>query len=86
MPKVEQLISAGCAAHAILLAAHAHGFAGVWRTGGNAYDEKVRQGMGLSADQEIVGFLYLGTIDGNYKPLPALAIEDFCQSWGGSEG
>lgn len=83
VPKIEQLISAGCAAHGILLAAHAQGFAGVWRTGGNAYDEKVREGMGLVPGQEIVGFLYLGSIDGNYKPLPELAIEDYCQSWSG---
>ncbi|MEE8056710.1 MAG: nitroreductase family protein [Pseudomonadales bacterium] len=81
VPAVEQIISAGCAAQSILLAAHAHGFAGVWRTGANAYDENVKQGLGLTKNEQLVGFLYLGTIDGHYKPLRELPIEDFCQPW-----
>ncbi len=81
VPAVEQLISAGCAAHSLLLAAHAQGFAGVWRTGSNAFDPTVMAGLGLAPNEEIVGFLYLGTIDGNYKPLRELNIEDYCQPW-----
>ncbi|HEB28530.1 MAG TPA: nitroreductase [Porticoccus sp.] len=81
VPAIEQVISAGCAAHGILLAAHAHGFAGVWRTGTNAYDETVKQGLGLQANEELVGFLYLGSVDGNYKPLRELSVDDFCQPW-----
>jgi nitroreductase len=81
VPAIEQLISAGCAAHGILLAAHAYGFAGIWRTGSHAYDPVVKQGLGLSATEEIVGFIYLGSIDGSYKSLPDLALEDFCQPW-----
>jgi nitroreductase len=83
VPAVEQLISSGCAAHAILLAAHAHGFAGVWRTGANAYDATVKKGLGLQAHEELVGFLYLGSIEGSYKPLRALSVDDFCQTWQG---
>lgn len=82
VPAIEQIISAGCAAHGILLAAHAHGFAGVWRTGDNAYDPFVKEGLGLSETDEIVGFVYLGTIDGNYKPLRELSVEDYCRPWG----
>ena len=82
VPAIEQIISAGCAAHAILLAAHASGFAGVWRTGDNAYDPLVKEGLGLSAAEELVGFLYLGTIDGSYKPLRELSVQDFCRPWG----
>ena len=33
VPKSEQLITAGCAAHAIELAAYAQGIGAVWRTG-----------------------------------------------------
>ncbi len=84
VPAVEQLISAGCAAHGILLAAHAHGFAGVWRTGGNAYDPLIKEGLGLADTEEIVGFIYLGTINGTYKALPELPVEDYCQPWAGT--
>lgn len=81
VPREEQLISAGCAAHGILLAAQAKGFAGIWRTGKNAYDGVVKDGLGLLKTEEVVGFLYLGTIDGNYKPLANLALSDFVEDW-----
>jgi nitroreductase len=61
VPEVEQLIAAGCAAHGILLAAHALNYGGVWRTGAAAYDSIVRDGLGITADERIVGVLYLGT-------------------------
>ncbi len=83
VPVIEQILSAGCAAHSILLAAHALGYAGVWRTGGNAYDEDIKRELGLKPDEELVGFLYLGTLDGQYKPLRELNVADFCQAWEG---
>lgn len=84
VPAVEQVISAGCAAHGLLLAAHAQGFAGVWRTGANAFDTTVMQGLGLQSNEDIVGFLYLGTVDGSYKTLRELNIDDYNQSWASS--
>lgn len=81
VPAIEQQLSAGCAAHAMLLAAHAQDFAGIWRTGANAFDRSVMDGLGLAVNEEITGFLYLGTLDGNYKPLANLAIEDYTQEW-----
>lgn len=85
VPAVEQLLSAGCAAHSILLAAHAQGFAGIWRTGVNAYDDRINRGLGLSASEQIVGYLYLGSLEGSAKPLRELAVEDFCQAWTGGQ-
>lgn len=61
IPVIEQVVSAGTAAQNILLAAHAMGFGGFWRTGVSAYDERVKRVLGLSAEDTIVGFLYLGT-------------------------
>lgn len=84
VPAVEQLLSAGCAAHSILLAAQAQGFAGIWRTGSNAYDGRVRQGLGLSTSEEIIGYLYLGTASVNPKPLAQLSVEDFVADWEGN--
>lgn len=62
VPGIEQIISAGAAAQNILLAAHALGFGGFWRTGAPAYDTTVKAGLGLRAEDTIVGFLYLGTV------------------------
>lgn len=81
VPVLEQRLSAGCAAQAILLAAEASGYAGIWRTGDAAFDRNVMTALGLAAHEEIVGILYLGTRDGAAKPLPDLDTGDFVSSW-----
>ncbi|NQZ32111.1 MAG: nitroreductase family protein [Oceanospirillaceae bacterium] len=60
VPELEQLITAGCAAHAIELAAFAQGLGAMWRSGGMMFDNKVKQGLGLAENEQIIGFLYLG--------------------------
>lgn len=81
VPAVEQRISAGCAAYAVLLAAEALGYAGIWRTGDHAFDRNVCLGLGMADHEEIIGFLYLGSRDGQAKPLPDMALSDFVQYW-----
>ena len=61
VPAIEQIIAAGAAAQNILVAAHALGYGGFWRTGAAAYDDTVKTALGLGAQDAIVGFLYLGT-------------------------
>ncbi len=61
VPEVEQVVAAGAAAQNALVAAHALGFGGFWRTGAIAYDTAAKQALGLAATDAIVGFLYLGT-------------------------
>ena len=81
VPAVEQRLSAGCAAHSLLLAAEAQGYAGIWRTGDAAFDRRVMDALGLAANEEIIGFLYIGTRDGKTKSLPDLAHDDFVSQW-----
>jgi len=61
IPVIEQTLSAGTAAYAMMLAAYSLGFNAMWKTGGPAYDAAVKEGLGLEATDAIVGFLYLGT-------------------------
>jgi len=68
VPVIEQIVSAGAAAQNMLLAAHALGFGGFWRTGDAAYDDPVKQSFGLGADDQIVGFLYIGHIETPGRP------------------
>lgn len=68
VPRVEQISSTACAVQAMQMAALTQGFGGVWRTGSYAFDDHVKQSLALSEDDEIVGFLYLGTPV--TKPLP----------------
>ena len=81
VPESEQRLSAACAAHAVLLAAEAMGYAGIWRTGAAAFDRTVMADLGLSRNEEIVGFLYLGTRDGPSKMIPELDPDHFLSSW-----
>ncbi|MGE4280540.1 MAG: NAD(P)H nitroreductase [Magnetospirillum sp.] len=67
---LEQHLSAGCAVMAMQMAALAQGFAGVWRSGWLMFDPTLHQLLGLRPDDQIVGFLYLGTQGKPYdKPL-----------------
>jgi len=61
VPQWEQLLSAGCAVHAMQMAALAQGFNGIWRTGAWTEHALVREAFGCREQDEIVGFLYLGT-------------------------
>lgn len=81
IPQIEQEYAAACAAFALLLAAEAEGYAGIWRTGDNAFDDTVASGLGLSKDEQIIGFLYLGTRRGEPKVLPEIDLSDFVSAW-----
>ncbi|MCH7881962.1 MAG: nitroreductase [Proteobacteria bacterium] len=61
IPQIEQMLSAGAAAHNILLASNAMGFGSIWLTGDNAYDTTVFEALGLAANEKIIGFINLGT-------------------------
>ncbi len=61
VPKVEQIASAACAVLAMQQAAFALGLGGVWRTGAFAYSPTVKAALGLDEEDDIVGFLYLGS-------------------------
>ncbi|MDX1303744.1 NAD(P)H nitroreductase [Photobacterium sp.] len=61
VPVVEQHLSAGCAVHAMQMAAVAQGFSGFWRTGKWAYHPIVREALGVTGHDLIVGFLYIGS-------------------------
>ena len=80
VPAIEQILSAGAAAQNILIAAHAMGLAGVWRTGAPCFDPYVREKLGATGADEIVAFLYLGTANGA-PPIPELDISAHVTTW-----
>ncbi|HAU26925.1 MAG TPA: nitroreductase, partial [Alteromonas australica] len=81
VPKVEQIASASCAVMAMQMAAVAQGFNGMWRSGSYAHCELVREGLGLAEDDELVGFLYLGTPLFEPAPKPQRNSDDFFEYW-----
>jgi nitroreductase len=62
VPDIEQIVAVGAAVQNMILAAHALGFGAFWRTGPAAYDTEVKEALGFSASDSLVGFIYLGSI------------------------
>ncbi len=81
VPELEQDLSAGAATQNMLLAAFAQGLGAMWRTGSLAYNPVVKTGLGLSDAEKIIGFLYIGTIDGGTKQLCETDIGAYFQDW-----
>lgn len=61
IPEWEQILSAGAACFALLIAAHAMGYGGCWLTGWPAYDAQARARLGLAEGEKVAGFIHLGT-------------------------
>lgn len=66
----EDLHATAVAAYIVLLAAHARGFAGYWRTPGLLRGEAGRAAVGLPERERFVGLLHLGH-PRQHKPAPA---------------
>lgn len=81
VPASEQLLAAGCAAHGILLAAHALGLGAIWRTGELSHDATVHAGLGLAGNEQLLGFLYLGTPQGELRKPQPLEPAEFVAAW-----
>lgn len=64
-PKSEQVFTAGAVCFQMLLAARAMGFAGQWLTEWYAYDADVQKGLGLTGEEQVAGFIYLGSASEN---------------------
>jgi nitroreductase len=82
IPLIEQQLSAGAAAHAMMLAAFALGFNAMWKTGSAAYDATLKQALDLAAGDAIVGFLYLGTEAARAALPAARPWADLVSYWG----
>lgn len=82
VPEVEQIITAGCAAHSLLLAAYAQGLGAMWRTGEMAYDPVVKAGLGLQVHEQVIGFLYVGAAK-RMREVSPTSIEEVASVWRG---
>ncbi len=61
VPVFEQQLATGCAVMAMQMAAQTLGFGGIWRSGWFIFDRGFHRDLGLADEDQIVGFLYLGT-------------------------
>jgi len=85
IPIVEQIVSAGCAAHGLMLAAFAQGLGAFWRTGEAAYDEAVKGALGVGSDDLIIGFIYVGTDTGGAPSRSRRVVQELAHRWAGDD-
>jgi len=81
IPVLEQELSIGAACQNMLVAATALGFASQWLTGWAAYSKTVANGLGLSANEQIAGFLFFGNQADEPTERPRPNISDHI-TWG----
>ncbi len=81
IPEQERLLSAGCVCFALLQAAQALGYGAQWLTGWAAYDPEIRALLGVAEHENIVGFIHIGTAQGEApereRPDPAALLTDW---------
>jgi len=75
VPEIEQVLSAGAVCMNLLHAAHASGFGATWLTGWAAFDKSSKELFGLSDNEQIVGFVHIGTrkVEAFNRPRPELS-------------
>jgi nitroreductase len=74
--EIENICAAAAACENILLAAHALGLGGHWRTGGAARDPDIKRFLGFSTEQQLIAFLYIGYPEVDVAPAPRPGFED----------
>ena len=77
VPAIEQKLSTATAAQNIMLALNAMNLSLIHISGKLAFNKTVQKSLGLDDNQEILGYLYIGTKIGTKKKIPSLDIDDF---------
>lgn len=80
-PEWEQMLTAGCAAYALQLAATAQGFDNVWITGMWVNSPLLREAFGCADKDKIIGLMMVGTpTEEAHKPKNT-DLEAFVSHW-----
>ena len=81
VPEIEQILSTAAAVQNILLSLHALKYGSIWRTGALALNDKIVKSFKLNENYRIIGYIYVGTVEGKPKRIPSLDIKDFVTTW-----
>ena len=83
VPRLEQIQSTAAAAQNILLALHDKGYGAYWRTGKYSTERNkyISNELSLDINDEVLGYLYIGTPDTDAPKIPELKNENFVTYW-----
>ncbi|MBO6716543.1 MAG: nitroreductase [Rhizobiaceae bacterium] len=87
IPQWEMLLSGAAAAMNLVLAANALGYGTNWITNWYSDDAEGRRILGLAPDERVVGFVHIGSHDGDAferpRPDPAGLVSEYSGPWKG---
>ncbi|MDQ2149867.1 nitroreductase [Alcaligenaceae bacterium C4P045] len=84
IPESERLLAVGASVMNMLNAAHALGYGAFWSTGLGTYVEDVQDALGFDAlDYKFLGFLAVGTLVHEMKPIERTSYKKFFKEWTG---
>tara|TARA_B100001029_G_scaffold82084_1_gene67418 strand:+ start:485 stop:1048 length:564 start_codon:yes stop_codon:yes gene_type:complete len=83
VPRLEQIQSTSAAAQNILIALHDKGYGAYWRTGkySTERNEHISSELSLDQNDEVLGYLYVGTPEVDAPNIPELNNKDFVTHW-----
>jgi nitroreductase len=81
VPALEQQLTAGCVAYNLLLGAQALGYGAQWLTGWAAYDEEAKAILGLAGNEQVIGFVHLGTPRIEVPDRDRPALDGLLSTW-----
>ena len=83
VPRLEQIQSTAAATQNILLALHDKGYGAYWRTGKYSTERNkyISNELSLDNNDEVLGYLYIGTPDAEAPKIPELENENFVTYW-----
>jgi len=86
VPQWEMFLSGGAAAMNLLIAANALGYGANWITNWYAQDEEGRRILGLAPQERVIGFVHIGTFEGEVqeraRPELSQIVTDYAGPWG----
>ena len=83
IPEIEQVMSVAAAVQNMLIAAHALNVGAMWRSGMMTYEPLLAEKLGLTIDERLLGFLYLGTPknENQNRAAQTLDVNNFFKVW-----
>jgi nitroreductase len=81
VPEIEQTLSAGAACFNICLAANALGYGTSWITEWYAFSKSVADLIGLQGDEQVAGFIYIGTASETQPDRERPVLDDIVSRW-----
>ena len=76
VPRIEQILSGAAVCQNLIIAATALGYASCWLTSWAAHDADVKQALNVTPDDEILGFILLGSPAASASERPRPPLDD----------